>query len=138
MAGLTSVTTILSRRVKWLGHVYGMDNTRIQKQCLFGELSSGQRSQGRPKLRYKDVCKDTMKNLKIDPKSWDRMASDRAAWRTAELTGAALREDMLTFFPIIGVIWHSPSILEMGILNIFSLLLCLLDFPGRFLFSLSY
>ena len=32
-AGLTSVTTILRRRrMKWLGHVYRMENTRIAKQ----------------------------------------------------------------------------------------------------------
>ena len=36
---------------------------------MFGELSKGQRSQDRPKLHYKDVCKDTMKHLQIDPKS---------------------------------------------------------------------
>ena len=82
MAGLTSVTTILSRRMNWLWHVYGMENTRIPYQCLFDELSSGQRSQSRQTFRYKDVCKDTMKNLEIDPKSWERMASDRAAWKT--------------------------------------------------------
>ena len=54
MAGLTSITTILSRRRrKWLGYVYRMDNTCILKKCLFGELSRGKRSQGRPKLHYK-------------------------------------------------------------------------------------
>lgn len=91
MAGLTSITTILSR----LGYVYRMDNTCIPKKCLFGELSSGKRSQGRPKLHFKDVCKDTMRHLQIHPKSWERMASDQSAWRTAVRTGATLQEEML-------------------------------------------
>ena len=96
MAGLTSVTTILSRRrMRWLGHVYRVNNTSIPKQCLFGELSIGQRCQGTPKFHYKDVCKDTMKHLQIDPKSWERLASDRAAWRTAMGIRAALQEGML-------------------------------------------
>ena len=96
MAGLTSITTILSRRrMKWLGYVYRMDNTCIPKKCLFGELSSGKRSQVRPKLHYKGVCKDTMRHLQIHPKSWERMASDQSAWKTAVRTGATLQEEML-------------------------------------------
>ena len=96
MAGITSVTTILRRRrMKWLGYVYWMENTRIPKQCLLGKLSSAQRSQSRQKLRYKDVCKDTKKHLPINPKSWKRMASDRAEWRSTVCTGAALQEEML-------------------------------------------
>ena len=81
--------------MKWFCYVYRMENTRIPNECLSGELSTGKRSQDRPKLRYKDVCKNTMKHLPIDPKSWKRIALDRAAWMTAVRTGAALQEEML-------------------------------------------
>lgn len=95
-AGLTSIMTILSkRRMRWLGHVRRMDNNRIPKQFLFGELVSGHRPQGRPKLRFHDVCKDTMKHLQIDHKTWEWTASDRVTWRTVIHTGAVRQEKEL-------------------------------------------
>ena len=45
------------RRLRWLGHVVRMDHDRIPKDLLYGDLSQGTRPTGRPKLRYKDVCK---------------------------------------------------------------------------------
>ena len=83
MADLSGIKTILSReRMKWLGHVYRVENMSIgwsiPKQCLFGGLFSGFRPHGRPKVRYRGVCKDTMNHLQIGPKSWEQMASDRA------------------------------------------------------------
>ena len=61
-AGLPSIFTLLSqRRLRWLGHVRRMDDGRIPKNLLYGELASGSRSQGRLRLRYKDTCKRDMK-----------------------------------------------------------------------------
>ena len=66
-ARIPSLFAILrSRRLRWLGHVSRMDNSRIPKQVLYGELCNGKRSTGRPKLRYKDQCKATMTDLSID------------------------------------------------------------------------
>ena len=57
-ANLPSIMGMLSsRRLRWLGHVIRMETYRIPKQMLFCELSEGKRHQGRPLLRYKDVCK---------------------------------------------------------------------------------
>lgn len=81
--------------MKWLGHVYRMENTSIPKQWLFGELSSGHQFQGRLKLRNKDGCKDTMKHLEIDPKSCERMGWDWVTWRIAVRARATLQEEML-------------------------------------------
>ena len=54
---------------------------RIPKDILYGELAVGKRSCGRPKLRYKDVCKRDMKALEIDPENWEDIAADRSSWR---------------------------------------------------------
>ena len=49
--------------MRWLGHVWRMNNTIFPKQVLFGELPCGKRDTGRPKLRYKDVWKKTLEEL---------------------------------------------------------------------------
>ena len=66
-ANLPSMFTLLRhRRLRWLGHVYRMEDGRIPKNILYGELASGRRLKGRPQLRYKDVCKRDMKALDIN------------------------------------------------------------------------
>ena len=66
----------------WLGHVHRMDDGRIQKDILYGELAFGRRSTGRPQLRYKDVVKRDMKALDINTATWEDTAADRATWRS--------------------------------------------------------
>ena len=57
-AGLPTMYTLLrKRRLRWLGHVYRMEDGRIPKEILYGELAAGQRGLGRPQPRYKDVYK---------------------------------------------------------------------------------
>ena len=82
-AGITGLHTILKqRRLRWLGHVSRMEEGRIPKDLLYGELSLGKRPAGRPKLRYKDVCKKDLKDVDIDLNTWEALASDRCAWRS--------------------------------------------------------
>ena len=70
-AGLRSMYTLLrQRRLRWIGHVWRMEDSRIPKFILYGELGSGSRPIGRSRLRYKDVFKRDMKALGIDTKSW--------------------------------------------------------------------
>ena len=72
-ANLPSMFTLLrKRRLRWLGHVYSMEDGRIPKDIPYGELASGRRSKGRPQLRYKDVCKRDKEDL----------AADRIMWRS--------------------------------------------------------
>ncbi|KAJ7324884.1 hypothetical protein JRQ81_017904, partial [Phrynocephalus forsythii] len=47
-------TLLKQRRLRWLGHVVRMDDGRIPKDLLYGELIKGKRPRGRPQLRYKD------------------------------------------------------------------------------------
>lgn len=79
---LQSMTSILCmRRLRWLRHVKRMDDSRIPKQLLYGELSQGKRQRGRPKLRYKDACKTSLSKCEIDVKTKDEIAVDRTKWR---------------------------------------------------------
>lgn len=90
----SSIHGILSqRRLRWLGHVYRMDDGRLPKDILYGELATGARSVGRPKLRYKDVCKRDMKSTDIKHDSWEALAANRAGWKTAVEDGIRTSEE---------------------------------------------
>ena len=55
-AGIDTLYSLLKqRRLRWLGHVRRMEDGRIPKDLLYGELARGQRSQGRPKQCFKRV-----------------------------------------------------------------------------------
>ena len=83
-AGIHSVYTLLrQRRLRWLGHVRRMEDGRMPKDILYGELALGRRTTGRPHLRYKDVCIRDMKAVDIDTMSWEGLAADRTKWRSA-------------------------------------------------------
>lgn len=94
LAGIQSMYAILSqRRLRWLGHVRRMDDGRIPKDILYGELATGSRRTGRPILRYKDTCKRDMKSGCIDPTNWEALAADRSKWRAAVRTAVRHREE---------------------------------------------
>jgi hypothetical protein len=86
--------TILSeRRLRWLGHVRRMDTGRIPKDLLYGELAEGTRPTGRPRLRYKDVCKKDMKTVNISVNNWESCANNRYEWRLAVRPGVQKAEE---------------------------------------------
>ena len=66
-----------------------MEDTRIPKMLLYGELVGGSRKRGRPKLRYKDTIKASLKDCSIDPNTWEKLASDRTAWTQQVWKGAS-------------------------------------------------
>ena len=79
----TIYTLLRQRRLRWLGHVRRMEDGRIPKYILYGELALGRRTTGRPHLRFKDVCVRDMKAVDIDTMSWEGLAVDRTKWRIA-------------------------------------------------------
>ena len=95
-ANATSMTTILQqRRLRWLGHVCRMEDGRIPKDLLYGELASGKMSTCRPHLRFKDVCKRDMKAMEIETNGWETLAADRANWKQAVSAGLMRSETRL-------------------------------------------
>ena len=94
--GLPTMYTLLrQRRLRWLGHVRRMEDGRIPKDILYGELALGRRPTGRPHLRYKDVCVRDMKAVDIDTMSWEGLADDRTKWRSALKQHLKTGEDKL-------------------------------------------
>ena len=96
-ANLPSMFTLLrQRRLRWLGHVHRMEDGRIPKDLLYGELAAGKRNTGRPQLRFRDVCKRNMKALQMDPDHWEALAADRPRWRSSLKTQLKTGEENLT------------------------------------------
>ena len=87
-ANCSSIESMIRRsRLRWLGHVSRMDNSRIPKQLLFGELKLGKCNRGRPRKRWKDCIKEDLRAFQIDLKTWYKVAQDRCLWRRALFSG---------------------------------------------------
>ncbi len=64
-----------------------MDDGRIPKDVLYGELANGARARGRPTLRYKDTYKRVMRDAKININAWEGLPEDRRTWKSAVQSG---------------------------------------------------
>lgn len=72
--------TLARNTLRWLGHVHRMPNHRTPKQLLYGELTSGHRSSGGQRKRFKDVCHALLRKLGIQG-TWENICADRPEWR---------------------------------------------------------
>ena len=78
-AGTPEMYIILKRRqLCWTGHVSRMDNDRIPKRILYGEVTEGKRSHDRPRLRFKDCIKADVVKCGLEEED----AKDRSKWRS--------------------------------------------------------
>ena len=80
-------------RLRWVGHVIRLDDDRIPKQLLYGELSVGSRPQHKPKKRFKDCVKDSLALCKIDDPDWEMVPCDRNRWRKMVYSGCRCFQD---------------------------------------------
>ena len=92
-AGSSEMRIILTRRkLRWAGHVVRMDEGRLPKQVLYGELASGTRARGRPKIRFKDTLKSNISSCGL-PK-WETAATNRSKWQTSVFEGTKVWKEV--------------------------------------------
>ena len=89
-------TMLLGAQTRWAGHVSRMPDSRLPKQLLYGELSTGHRARGRPKKRFKDSLKSSLNELEIDANSFEMLAQDRSSWRGRIKSGCKTAEEKRT------------------------------------------
>ena len=80
-------------QLRLAGQVARMSDDRITKHLLFGELTTGARTVGRPLMRWKDSLKDTLKQSNISTTQWQDTATDRSTWRRSIHDGLVLYDD---------------------------------------------
>ena len=71
-------TEIKRARIRWLGHVERMPETRAVRQA-FRDHPQGRRLAGRPRKRWLDDVEENLRQLGI--RGWRRRAQDRDEWR---------------------------------------------------------
>ena len=76
----------MKAQLRWCGHVRRMHDSRLPKALLYGELATGARKIGRPRLRYKDTIKYKVNRCKLQ--DWERTALNREQWRSTLRLGA--------------------------------------------------
>ena len=87
--GMPSLFAILSQRpLRWLGYVCRMEDGRIPKDFLYGELALSLR----PTMRFKDVCKRDM-TCGIQPAELEVEVSNRTAWNAKVKEGIKSAEE---------------------------------------------
>ena len=88
-AGIQNVHTCLKlAQLRWTGHVTRMQEERLPKKILYGELEMGKCSHGGQKKRYKDTLKASLKDFNIPTESWEQIAQ-------AGQSGEASSEEVL-------------------------------------------
>ena len=83
---------LLKSCLLWTGHVVRMEDHRIPKQLLFGELEQGHRRQDRPCKRFKDTVKAGLKWCGIPSTELVATALDRQRWHTLTQSASSALE----------------------------------------------
>ena len=81
MAKFTSIEAMpLKTKHRWAGHVSGMEDHRLTKITIYGELATGHRDRGTPSKRYKDNVKRSIVTCKVNHRQWTTQATNRMNW----------------------------------------------------------
>ena len=70
-------------RLRYLGHVERMENSRLPKILLHAECDLGKRDVGQPALNYRSCIKKDLLLFNISVSEWQTISRDRNAWRQA-------------------------------------------------------
>jgi hypothetical protein len=68
-------------RLRWAGHVRRMEDDRLPKKVLFGQVAEGSAKKGRPKHNWTDSLVQDCKYVNIPGGQWVQKAKDRSSWR---------------------------------------------------------
>ena len=75
---------IFQARLRWLGHLGRLPDTRLCKQILFAGTVPGQpRPRGKPRRRWNELVSDDVKELNLTGRArWHEVCMQREQWRS--------------------------------------------------------
>jgi hypothetical protein len=76
------VRVIKSRRMRWAGHVARMAEGRCVYRVLVGK-PEGKRPLGRPRRRWEENIKMSLREIGINGANWIQLAQNRVQWRAS-------------------------------------------------------
>ncbi|VDL92134.1 unnamed protein product [Schistocephalus solidus] len=79
-------------QLRWSGHLVRTEDKRQPNRVFYGDVAMGSSRRGGQERRYKDTLKTSLKQLHINPVTWEYLAQDRTAWRRSVKTGSAIYE----------------------------------------------
>ena len=79
-------------RERWLGHVLQMKDDILPKMVLFGQPSRANKKAGRPRLRWEDVIKKDLKEMRTSWAGVKRKALNILGWRRSMRICVRLRQ----------------------------------------------
>ena len=72
---------VRERRLRWLGHVLRMDNSRTAHQATQWELRRYKRKPGRPRKNWVEVIKRDLRQMDLTSEEAEELVNDKAEWR---------------------------------------------------------
>ena len=88
-ANMTSIeAVVMSRQLRWAGHLTRMEDTIMPKAVFYGEMCEGKRDRGAPKKRFKDQLKQQLSAAGIPEDDWQKNAMSRDNWKEMTRVGA--------------------------------------------------
>ncbi|XP_068689226.1 uncharacterized protein [Montipora foliosa] len=92
-ADITSIEAmLLTRQLRWAGHLSRMEDTRVPKAVFYGEMCQGKRDRGAPRKRFKDQLRRLHRAAEIPEKDWESRARERVSWEALVKRGSAAFE----------------------------------------------
>ncbi|KAJ4439201.1 hypothetical protein ANN_07318 [Periplaneta americana] len=104
-SSLDIIRNIKSKRLKWVGHIARMGESRNAYRVLVGR-PEGKRPLGRPRRRWEDNIKMDLREVGYDDREWINLAQDRDRWRAYVRAAMNLRD---CFGRFLGFFFHTGS-----------------------------
>ena len=79
----TLESILMSHCLRWLGHQTRMEDYRMPKQLLFGEMLQTRPGHG-PKKRWRDVAKSDLHTIGVAD-NWYEVAQNRQKWLQVQI-----------------------------------------------------
>jgi hypothetical protein len=90
-------------RMRWAGHVRRMEDSRLPKRVLFGELVGGKRAPGRPRARWEKSLEEDVELVSIPYAQWTTKADDRVSWCNSIATLTEVKKTRKSSRPLTSV-----------------------------------